>query len=55
MEDFVSIHGHTISGWLYGDVYITATPNDDASDMMNRGYEAVIKVPPSTTFALPEA
>jgi hypothetical protein len=51
----VSIHGHTIVGWLRGEKFMVALPTDDASNFMNLGYEPVIKVPPSTTFALPEA
>lgn len=53
-EDSESLHGRTIVGWMYGVIFRSATPTDDATELMNLGYEPVIKVPPSATFDLPQ-
>jgi hypothetical protein len=53
-DAFDSIHGRTIVGWIYRDVFRLATATDDVTELMNLEYEPIIKVPPSCTFTLPE-
>lgn len=51
----IYINGQTIAAWLRTDgTYQVATPDDDPTDLMDQGFDPVIKVPPSAAFALPE-